>query len=188
MLAALNFLVLALSGEPLILTSAFSLWGGKTASALGLNVASWPSWASHSQAAALAAPLSHDVNSVIDVGIILGGMLAAALAGRFAPIWRVPARSLVAPIVSGFLLGYGAKLAYGCTIAAYFSGIVSGSAHAWPGCDSWRHSSETCLARVFDRYSGWKWSGLGRRHVRSLVLSVFSDRKRVRAGSRRPNC
>lgn len=130
-LAALNFIVLALSGEPLILTSAFSLWGGKTASALGLNVASWPSWASHSQATALAAPLSHDVNSVIDFGIILGGVLAAALAGRYAPVWRMPVRSLVASIVGGMLLGYGAKLAYGCTIAAYFSGIVSGSVHAW---------------------------------------------------------
>ena len=130
-LAGLNFIVLALSGQPLILTSAFALWGGKTASALGVDVASWPFWASNSQAAALAAPLSHDVNSVIDVGIVLGGMLATALAGRFAPVWRLPVRSLVAAIVGGLLLGYGAKLAYGCTIGAYFSGIVSGSLHAW---------------------------------------------------------
>jgi uncharacterized membrane protein YedE/YeeE len=130
-LAVLNFVVLALSGQPLILTSAFALWGGKTASALGFDVASWPFWASHDQAAALAAPVTHDVNSVIDVGIVLGGMLATALAGRYAPVWRLPARLFVAAVVGGMLLGYGAKLAYGCTIAAYFSGIVSGSLHAW---------------------------------------------------------
>jgi uncharacterized protein len=130
-LAVLNFIVLALSGQPLILTSAFALWGGKTASALGLDVASWPFWASNDHAAALAAPVSHDVNSVMDVGIVLGGMLAAALAGRYAPVWRLPVRSLVAAIVGGMLLGYGSRLAYGCTIAAYFSGIVSGSLHAW---------------------------------------------------------
>ena len=29
------------------------------------------------------------------------------------------------------LLGYGARLAYGCNIGAYFSGIASGSLHGW---------------------------------------------------------
>jgi hypothetical protein len=56
---------------------------------------------------------------------------AAALAGRYAPVWRLPARSLVAAVVGGLLLGYGARLAYGCNIGAYFSGIVSGSLHGW---------------------------------------------------------
>ena len=32
-------------------------------------------------------------------------------------------------MVGGLLLGYGAPLAYGCNIGAYFSGIVSGSLH-----------------------------------------------------------
>jgi ABC-type dipeptide/oligopeptide/nickel transport system permease component len=34
-------------------------------------------------------------------------------------------------VVGGLLLGYGARLAYGCNIGAYFSGIVSGSLHGW---------------------------------------------------------
>jgi uncharacterized membrane protein YedE/YeeE len=29
------------------------------------------------------------------------------------------------------LLGYGARLAYGCNIGAYFSGIASSSVHGW---------------------------------------------------------
>ena len=53
------------------------------------------------------------------------------LAGRFAPAWRVPARSLVAAVVGGLLLGYGARVAFGCNIGAYFSGIASGSLHGW---------------------------------------------------------
>ena len=56
---------------------------------------------------------------------------SSALAGRFAPTWRVPLRSAVAAIVGGLLLGYGARLAYGCNIGAYFSGIASGSLHGW---------------------------------------------------------
>ena len=31
----------------------------------------------------------------------------------------------------GLLLGYGARLAYGCNIGAYFSGVASGSLHGW---------------------------------------------------------
>ena len=34
-------------------------------------------------------------------------------------------------MVGGLLLGYGARLAYGCNIGAYFSGIASGSLHGW---------------------------------------------------------
>jgi hypothetical protein len=29
------------------------------------------------------------------------------------------------------LLGYGARLAYGCNIGAFFSGVASGSLHGW---------------------------------------------------------
>jgi len=29
------------------------------------------------------------------------------------------------------LLGYGSRMAYGCNIGAYFSGIASGSLHGW---------------------------------------------------------
>ncbi|VXA94877.1 conserved membrane hypothetical protein [Burkholderia sp. 8Y] len=130
-LAVLNFATLALSGRPWGVTSAFALWGAKAASALGVDVANWPYWMSKPNAATLAAPISHDVTSVMDIGIVLGAMLAAALAGRYAPVWRVPMRSLVAAVVGGLLLGYGARLAYGCNIGAYFSGIVSGSLHGW---------------------------------------------------------
>jgi uncharacterized protein len=43
----------------------------------------------------------------------------------------VPVRPLLAAIVGGLLLGYGARIAYGCNIGAYFSGISSGSVHGW---------------------------------------------------------
>ena len=62
---------------------------------------------------------------------MLGALLAAILAGRFAPAWRTSGRSLAAALVGGLLLGYGARIAYGCNIGAYFSGIASGSVHGW---------------------------------------------------------
>nr|WP_328821130.1 YeeE/YedE thiosulfate transporter family protein [Paraburkholderia nemoris] len=41
------------------------------------------------------------------------------------------ARSLVAAVTGGLMLGYGARLAYGCNIGACFSGTVSGSLYGW---------------------------------------------------------
>ncbi|WP_137176150.1 YeeE/YedE family protein [Massilia sp. HP4] len=130
-LVVLNFATLALSGRPWGVTSAFALWGAKAASVIGIDTAGWAYWSTKANAAALAAPVSQDVTSVMDIGIVLGAMLAAALAGRYAPVWKLPLRSLVAAVVGGLLLGYGARLAYGCNIGAYFSGIVSGSLHGW---------------------------------------------------------
>ena len=131
LLALLNYATLALAGRPWGITSAFSLWGAKTLQGVGVDVAQWPFWQRTSNAEALAAPVWQDVTSVMDIGIVLGAFLAAGLAARFAPSLRIPLRSLVAAIVGGLLLGYGARLAYGCNIGAYFSGIASGSLHGW---------------------------------------------------------
>ncbi|NNM74005.1 YeeE/YedE family protein [Enterovirga aerilata] len=131
-LALLNFVTLALSGRPWGITAAFALWGSKIAAATGIaDVASWPYWQNPANAKALSSSALVDVTSVMDFGIIVGALLAASLAGRFAPVWRVPPRSVLAAIVGGLLLGYGARLAYGCNIGAYFSGIASGSLHGW---------------------------------------------------------
>ena len=130
-LAVVNVATLALSGRPWGITSAFALWGAKALMALGVNVAAWPYWASPAQAASLKASVIVDATTVMDVGIMLGALVAAACAGRFAPAWRVPLGSLAAAVVGGLLLGYGARIAYGCNIGAYFSGIASGSLHGW---------------------------------------------------------
>lgn len=130
-LALLNYATLALAGRPWGITSAFALWGAKAVSGLGVDVSSWGFWQVPSNAKALAAPVWEDITSVMDIGIILGALLAAGLAGRFAPSLKIPARSLFAAVIGGLLLGYGSRLAYGCNIGAYFSGIASGSLHGW---------------------------------------------------------
>ncbi|HBP47779.1 YeeE/YedE family protein [Pseudomonas sp. FSL R10-0056] len=130
-LALLNYATLALAGRPWGITSAFALWGAKAASGLGVDVGSWGFWQMPGNAKALAAPVWEDITSVMDIGIVLGALLAAGLAGRFAPSLKIPPRSLLAAVIGGLLLGYGSRLAYGCNIGAYFSGIASGSLHGW---------------------------------------------------------
>jgi uncharacterized protein len=130
-LAAVNIATLALAGRPWGVTSAFALWGSKAAALAGIDVASWPYWSAPARAAELNASVFKDVTSVMDFGIILGALTAAGLAGRFRPMWRVPVRSLAAAAIGGLMLGYGARIAYGCNIGAYFSGIASSSLHGW---------------------------------------------------------
>jgi hypothetical protein len=130
-LAVVNIATLVLAGRPWGVTSAFALWGAKALAAAGGDVAAWPYWSTAVQAASLRAPIATDVTSVMDLGIMLGALAAAGLAGKFAPAWRVSSRSAAAAIFGGLLLGYGARIAYGCNIGAYFSGIASGSLHGW---------------------------------------------------------
>jgi uncharacterized membrane protein YedE/YeeE len=68
---------------------------------------------------------------VMDFGLILGAALAAGLAGKFAPKAALPFLSLLAAAIGGVLMGYGARLSFGCNIGALFSGIASGSVHGW---------------------------------------------------------
>jgi hypothetical protein len=130
-LALVNIATLTIGGRPWGVTSAFALWGAKWFAALGIDVASWSYWTAPAQAAALKSSVLMDVTSVMDFGIILGALLAAILAGRFAPVWKISGRSMTAAVIGGLMLGYGARIAYGCNIGAYFSGIASGSLHGW---------------------------------------------------------
>ncbi len=128
-LAFVNIATLAIAGRPWGVTSAFALWGSKALGAAGVPVDSWAYWSSRT--AELHASVATDATSVMDIGIMIGALAAAGLAGKFAPVWRVPRRSLVAAAIGGVLLGYGARIAYGCNIGAYFGGIASSSLHGW---------------------------------------------------------
>lgn len=116
-------------GRPWGITSAFALWGAKIAVLGGVDVASWPYW--QGRTAWLNRNIFMDTTSVMNFAIMGGAMLASSLAGKYRPIWRLTRTDLVTAIIGGLLMGYGARLAYGCNIGAYLGGIVSGSAHGW---------------------------------------------------------
>lgn len=130
MLAVLGLAVLVVSGGPWGITSAFSLWGSKLAGLAGADPASWAFWSGH-RAGVLAGPVLADTTTLTDLGIILGALVASGLAGAFTLHQHIPWRTAVAGIVGGVLMGYGARLAYGCNIGAYLGGIGSFSLHGW---------------------------------------------------------
>ena len=130
-LAAVNIATLLLAGRPWGVTSAFALWGGKIVTLLGMDVTGWAYWARPGVSATLEQSVFIDVTSVMNFGIILGALVAAALARQFAPTFSLPLRVVLASIIGGLLLGYGARIAFGCNIGAFFGGVSSTSLHGW---------------------------------------------------------
>ena len=130
-LAVLNAGVLFVSGGAWGVTSAFGLWGGKVLSGLGVDVASWAYFQVPANAKALQGSVFADRISVLDFGVIVGALVASALGGAFVLHKRVPWKLALGSVLGGIAMGYGARLAGGCNIGAYFSGIASFSLHGW---------------------------------------------------------
>jgi hypothetical protein len=88
-------------------------------------------WDAPGNAGRLAESLLLDVTSVTNLGILLGAGLANCWKGEFAPQVTLTPRLWIAGAGAGLLLGYASRLAYGCNVGAFFSGIASGSLHGW---------------------------------------------------------
>ncbi|AGT31683.1 membrane protein [Geobacillus genomosp. 3] len=133
LLAVMNVLVLMVKGSPWGITSAFALWGAKFVQLFGVDPTAWAYWQDEAKRQALANPLYYDKTTVMDISLMFGALLAAALAGRYTkPVqWKRPTRMTVGALIGGLMMGYGARLAFGCNIGAYFSGIASFSVHGW---------------------------------------------------------
>lgn len=130
-LAVLNLGVLLVSGAPWGVTTAFALWGSKAAGALGLaDPSTWGFW-SGPRADVLTGSVLAESTSLTNFGIMVGALIASALAGAFTLHRRIPGRLALGAVLGGLLMGYGARLAYGCNIGAYLGGIASMSLHGW---------------------------------------------------------
>jgi uncharacterized membrane protein YedE/YeeE len=130
-LAVLNWLTLILSGQPWRITWGFALWAAQALTWLGWNPANNPFWSQGAGQIALSQGVFGDVSSVMNFGIVLGAVLAAALAGRLMPKGNWDTRAIGATVLGGLIMGYGAFIGFGCNVSAYFSGIASTSVHGW---------------------------------------------------------
>ncbi len=132
-LAGLGLLTLLVSGAPWGITFAFAIWGAKALGALGMDMSQFTYWNWPYPAQALEQSVLVNVTSVMALGLLFGAMIAAGLAGRFnaGSQNRLGPRNVSAAVIGGLCMGYGARLAFGCNIGAFFSGIASGSLHGW---------------------------------------------------------
>jgi hypothetical protein len=130
-LSLLGLVTLLVAGYPWSITFAFGLWGTKIWAAFGGDISHWTYWNSGYPRKALNQSVLADITTIMNFGIILGAILASSLAGKFITADQLTFRRLMTAAIGGILLGYGARLAFGCNIGALLGGISSGSLHGW---------------------------------------------------------
>lgn len=126
--AVLNLLV---AGQPWGVVYGLGLWGAKVATWLGVDLAANAFWGREAQQAHIHASLLTDVTSITNLGLLVGALVAANARGTACPRTRANPGQWIAAVVAGVLLGYSSRLAFGCNVGAYFSGISTGSVHGW---------------------------------------------------------
>ena len=130
-IAALCWLVFIVSGNPWGITFGFTLWGAKIATLIGVPVGDFAFWQWAGPQRALTHSVLADVSSLMDIGMVIGAGLLAAIGGGLRRQSWPSSRQLVAAALGGILMGVGARLAFGCNIGAFLAGIASGSLHGW---------------------------------------------------------
>jgi len=130
-LVVLNVATMLVGGVPWAVTYGFALWGATAASLAGFDIGAYEFWGWAKSSDILMGALVTNQQSVMNVGLILGAMLAAGLAGTFGKGPWPNAVSIAGAILGGLLMGYGARLSFGCNIGAFLGGIASGSLHGW---------------------------------------------------------
>ncbi len=133
LVAALALANLAIAGQPWGVVYGLGLWAAKGATALGADLSGSAFWAAPESAARVRESLLLDVTSLTNIGIVLGAFLVASwrAGGLSARLPALPVRAWIATAVAGLLLGYSSRLAFGCNVGAFFSGISTGSLHGW---------------------------------------------------------
>ncbi len=133
--------VFAAGGHPWSVTFGYTLWGAKIASALGFDFSHAAFWQWPGPKRALSESVLSDTSSLTDFGMLFGAMAAAAASHPYARGAWPPLKSLLAAGLGGLLMGWGARLGFGCNIGAFVGGVASGSLHGWvwfaaalPGC------------------------------------------------------
>lgn len=116
-----------LTGTFWAVTGEFTRWGGHVLQWLGVDVSHW----GYFQIIGLqGSPLTR-VDGVMILGMFTGCFSAALWANNVKlrlPQYRI---RVFQAIVGGIIAGFGARLAMGCNLAAFFTGIPQFSLHAW---------------------------------------------------------
>lgn len=129
-IAILNIIIFIINGKPWGVNAPFTYWGAWIYKFFGGNPESW-SFFQGRKGETLAKGFLYHSGSIMNIGIILGAMVAALLSSQFRIRKIDSKKQIIAAIVGGLLMGFGATIALGCNISALFSGIASMSLHGW---------------------------------------------------------
>ena len=131
LLSVFQIVTLAVTGNPWGVSAVFANWGAWIFEAVGGSVDKWQYFASAGAQAVLDRGPLRDPGTIRNVGLIVGALFAALIASGFKIKKIKSGKQVVAAVLGGTLMGYGARLALGCNIGAFYSGIASLSLSGW---------------------------------------------------------
>lgn len=131
LLSVFQAVTLSTTGDPWGVTGVFANWGARMYQLVGGNVDKWYYFADQGSQIALARNFFDDPGSMRNLGIIVGSLMATLLASQFKFKKIKAFRQVVAAVLGGLLMGYGARIAFGCNIGALYSGIAAMSVSGW---------------------------------------------------------
>ncbi len=132
LIAALALANLVIAGQPWGIVYGLGLWGAKIAQAGGADLAQTAFWAAEGNATRLSSSILTDVTSLTNIGLLIGAFAVMRWrADPGAPAQALTLASYGAVLGAALILGYSARLAFGCNVGAFFSGISTGSLHGW---------------------------------------------------------
>ncbi len=131
LLSVFQIITFAVTGNPWGVTGPFANWGAWVFELFGGSVDSWSYFSTKSAQATLKAGFLNDPGTIRNLGVIVGALFSTLMASQFKFKKIKSKKQVIAAVLGGFLMGYGARLAYGCNIGAFYSGIASLSLSGW---------------------------------------------------------
>ncbi|CAM2898312.1 selenium metabolism membrane protein YedE/FdhT [Helicobacter burdigaliensis] len=126
-LGILSAVYFGIFGSVWAVTGEMTRWGGEFLELFGMNLEGY----SYYQIQSLrGTPLTRS-DGLMLIGMFIGALIAALWANKVK--FRLPASKIriFQAILGGILSGYGARLAFGCNLADFFTGLPYFSLHTW---------------------------------------------------------
>lgn len=131
LLSLFQVVTFATTGNPWGVSGIFAYWGGWLYELVGGSVDTWYYFSTPGAQAVMDAGFLNHAPSWQNLGIVAGALFASLMASGFKFKKIKSKKQVVAAILGGLLMGYGARIAFGCNIGALFSGIASLSLSGW---------------------------------------------------------
>ncbi len=131
LLSLFQIVTFVTTGKPWGVAGVFANWGAWLFELVGGAVDNWYYFSSPGAQSTLNAGVLNHADTWRNLGIIAGALFAALMASGFKIKKIKSLRQVIAAVLGGLLMGYGARIAAGCNIGALFSGVASLSLSGW---------------------------------------------------------
>lgn len=127
LLSIMATLYFAIFGGVFAVTGEFTRIGGEILELFGIDLSSY----TYYQKQNLNGTMLTRVDGVMIIGLIIGCLLAASIANKVYFRKIASKTRFFQALIGGILAGFGARLAWGCNLANFFTGLPYFSLHTW---------------------------------------------------------